>query len=189
MNSPIASAVTHRSTVVQVEVADYVVLNKVDMLGAARLPELQAMIGVVNPLCEVVACSHGQARCPHARVCWSECASALEGCPYSRNRDCACSNASQTCISYVPPKSVRFSACCSCAACHAHASMHLLATATSQRQPDMATGGHGRAVRPQRKGAHGAAKHGGAAPRLHGRREEASSRRGGGGATSNGARS
>ena len=51
------------------------VLNKVDMLGEARLPELQAMIGVVNPLCKVVACSHGQARCPPARMCFGERAS------------------------------------------------------------------------------------------------------------------
>jgi G3E family GTPase len=46
----------------QVEVADYVVLNKVDLLGEANVPELEAMVRGVNPLCEVSACSHGEVR-------------------------------------------------------------------------------------------------------------------------------
>jgi G3E family GTPase len=59
----------------QVEVADYVVLNKVDMLGEERLPELQEIVKVVNPLCEVVSCSHGQVRASGSVVyfCASQC--------------------------------------------------------------------------------------------------------------------
>ena len=46
----------------QVEVADYVVLNKVDMLGQERVPELEEIVRVINPLCRVTACSHGEVR-------------------------------------------------------------------------------------------------------------------------------
>jgi G3E family GTPase len=45
----------------QIEVADYVLLNKVDLLGEQRLPELEAIIKSINPLCQVMTCSHGKA--------------------------------------------------------------------------------------------------------------------------------
>lgn len=44
----------------QIEVADYVLLNKVDLLGEERVPELEAIIRSINPLCQVVNCSHGK---------------------------------------------------------------------------------------------------------------------------------
>ena len=47
---------------VQVEVADWVVLNKVDLLGDAKVPELEAIIRSLNPLCETTAVSHGAVR-------------------------------------------------------------------------------------------------------------------------------
>ena len=53
----------------QIEVADYVLLNKVDLLGEERVPELEAIIRSINPLCQVVSCSHGQVRCTHRPSC------------------------------------------------------------------------------------------------------------------------
>lgn len=43
----------------QVEVADYVVLNKVDLLGVDRVPELEEIVKTINPLCTVQSCAHG----------------------------------------------------------------------------------------------------------------------------------
>ena len=43
------------------------VLNKVDLLGEGNVPELTAMINTINPMSEVVACSHGKVR--HALFC------------------------------------------------------------------------------------------------------------------------
>jgi G3E family GTPase len=47
----------------QVETADYVLLNKVDLLGQEKIPELEAIIRSINPLCQAVPCSHGQVFC------------------------------------------------------------------------------------------------------------------------------
>lgn len=44
----------------QIEIADYVLLNKVDLMGEDRVPELEAIIRSINPLCQVVPCSHGK---------------------------------------------------------------------------------------------------------------------------------
>ena len=44
----------------QAEIADYVILNKVDILGEDRLPELTAIVQIINPLCEVIPTSHGK---------------------------------------------------------------------------------------------------------------------------------
>jgi G3E family GTPase len=44
----------------QIEVADYVVLNKVDLLGDEHVSELKEIIKSINPLCHVVPCSHAK---------------------------------------------------------------------------------------------------------------------------------
>ncbi|KAL4424848.1 hypothetical protein ABPG77_011098 [Micractinium sp. CCAP 211/92] len=44
----------------QIEVADYVVLNKTDMMNAPTMESLQAIVASLNPLAQVVSCAHGQ---------------------------------------------------------------------------------------------------------------------------------
>jgi G3E family GTPase len=44
----------------QIECADFVVLNKGDMLDAPTMDSLKAIVGSLNPLARVVACEHGQ---------------------------------------------------------------------------------------------------------------------------------
>jgi G3E family GTPase len=44
----------------QIEMADYVILNKVDLLGQEKVPELIEIMKSINPLCEVIPCSHGE---------------------------------------------------------------------------------------------------------------------------------
>ncbi|KAL4855709.1 COBW domain-containing protein [Chlorella vulgaris] len=44
----------------QIEVADYVVLNKVDMMNEATMASLEAIIASLNPLAKVVQCSQGE---------------------------------------------------------------------------------------------------------------------------------
>lgn len=51
----------------QIEVADYVALNKIDLLGAERVDELTAIVRSLNPLCEVVACCNGKVRDSHTK--------------------------------------------------------------------------------------------------------------------------
>lgn len=48
----------------QIEVADYVILNKVDLLGEEHVPELTEIIRTINPLCSVLSCSQGKVRHP-----------------------------------------------------------------------------------------------------------------------------
>ncbi|PSC76572.1 cobalamin biosynthesis isoform A [Micractinium conductrix] len=44
----------------QIEVADYVVLNKVDMMNDATMESLRVIVASLNPLAQVVACTHGE---------------------------------------------------------------------------------------------------------------------------------
>lgn len=50
-----------------VRCADFVVLNKTDMLDEAQRDELTAIIASLNPLATVIPCTHGKVqRCVHA---------------------------------------------------------------------------------------------------------------------------
>jgi G3E family GTPase len=46
----------------QIEMADYVILNKIDLLGKEKVPELSEIVKSINPLCEVIPCVHGEVR-------------------------------------------------------------------------------------------------------------------------------
>uniref|UniRef100_A0A1D2AFQ4 CobW C-terminal domain-containing protein n=2 Tax=Auxenochlorella protothecoides TaxID=3075 RepID=A0A1D2AFQ4_AUXPR len=44
----------------QIEVADYIVLNKIDLLDTATVESLTAIMASLNPLAQVVSCEHGK---------------------------------------------------------------------------------------------------------------------------------
>ncbi len=43
----------------QVQVADSVIVNKIDLVGEDRLTEIEAMVRQINPFANIVSCSHG----------------------------------------------------------------------------------------------------------------------------------